>query len=259
MKKNVGKKIRLDIALVEKGLVESREKAQALIMAGQVLINDELKEKCGEKIPVESEIRIRGQKDRYVSRAAYKILKAFEEFPLNVANKICLDIGASTGGFTQVLLEKGAKKVIALDVGTNQLHWTLRNHPQVVCLEQTNIRTYEKSPHDDLSIEFICIDASFISLRLILPKAFELLEIHGELIALIKPQHEVGKDQVGKGGIVRDARLHELVQHEIECFSQEVGFEVLGRIPSPILGSTGNREFLIYLKKTYESPVSDII
>ncbi|MGE4232159.1 MAG: TlyA family RNA methyltransferase [Bacteriovoracia bacterium] len=242
------KKERIDVLLVSKGLAESRQKAQSLILAGQICIGDQLIDKPGTKVDVDAELRIRQQRDQYVSRAAYKLLGAIEEFRINLKEKICLDVGASTGGFTQVCLNFGAKKVYAVDVGTNQLHWSLRSDPRVVSLEKTNIRS---APKDIISekIDLCTVDTSFISLKIVLPEIIKFLGLSAEVVALIKPQHEVGKENVGKGGLVKDPNLHQQVIDEISSFAQTIGFNVKGLIRSPIEGTTGNKEFLIYLTR----------
>lgn len=240
-------KERLDILVVKTGIASTREKAQSLILAGRILSGDRLLEKPGMKIEVDTVLRLKGDSTEYVSRGAYKLKAAIESFQIQLKEKICLDIGASTGGFTQICLEWGASIVFAVDVGHNQLDWKLRSHPKVISLEGTNIRSADASIISR-PIDFICIDCSFISLKLVLPHALRFCKNNTEIVALIKPQHEVGRDQVGKGGIVRDQKLHELVKEEISAYSQSIGFNVLGLIESPIRGTTGNVEFLIYLK-----------
>lgn len=240
-------KERVDVLVVKQGLAESREKAQALILAGQILSGDHLYKKAGEKIDESTVLRVRGETDKYVSRGAYKLLGAVEKFSLVLSEKICLDVGASTGGFTQVCLEAGAKKVYAIDVGHNQMNWKIRNDQRVVCMEGVNMRTAEASLIRE-KVDFICIDASFISLRLILPSCLQFMKSGAEIVALIKPQHEVGPENVGKGGIVKDDQAREKARDDISIFAQSIGLKVLGLIDSPIKGTTGNIEYLIHLK-----------
>lgn len=240
-------KERVDVLVVKQGLAESREKAQAMILAGQILSGDHLYKKSGEKIDAGIVLRVRGETDKYVSRGAYKLLGAITSFKLNLEGKICLDVGASTGGFTQVCLEYGAPKVYAVDVGHNQMNWKIRSDTRVVCIEGLNMRTAESTIIPE-KVDFICIDASFISLRLILPSCLNFLKKQGELVALIKPQHEVGPENVGKGGIVKDDLAREKARDDISMFAQSIGFKLLGLIESPIKGTTGNIEYLIYLK-----------
>jgi 23S rRNA (cytidine1920-2'-O)/16S rRNA (cytidine1409-2'-O)-methyltransferase len=249
MSQKLSRKTRVDVLLVEQGLAETREKAQALVLAGQVCVGDRLLAKPGHKLPSDVMLRLKsGSKEargQYVSRGSHKLLGALEYFRTELQGKTCLDIGASTGGFTQVCLEHGAAKVYALDVGTNQLHWSLRSDPRVVSLEQINVR---EIPAGTIPlVDFICIDTSFISLKLVLPQAKAFLKPGGEMIVLIKPQHEVGKENVGKGGIVSDPVLHERVTREITDFAQSIGLASKGLIESSLKGTTGNKEFLIYL------------
>lgn len=239
-------KIRLDILVVKQGLADSREKAQALILAGQVLTGDRLLDKPGLKLDGEVQLRIRGDVDEFVSRGAKKLLGALENFKIKLDGKICLDVGASTGGFTQVCLKYGATKVYAVDVGSNQLHWKLRSDKRVVSMENTNVRTATEAILPE-KVDFVCIDTSFISLKLVLPSVLQFLKSDGQIVALIKPQHEVGKENVGKGGIVKDPALHSKVTSELSAFSQSIGLKVHGLIESPIKGTTGNIEFLIHL------------
>lgn len=242
-----GEKERLDLLVVQQGLAETREKAQAMILAGQILTGDQLLEKPGMKLARDVVLRVRGEVDHYVSRGAHKLLGALKTFQISLSDRTCLDVGASTGGFTQVCLEQGALKVYAVDVGTNQLHWKLRSDSRVISMENTNIRTGDPELIGE-KVGFVCIDASFISLKLIMPLLRQWLTPQGEVVALIKPQHEVGKENVGKGGIVRDPSLHAQVNADLSAFAQSIGFTVCGLIESPIKGTTGNTEFLIYLR-----------
>ncbi len=241
-------KERLDKLLVQKGLCESRQKAQALIMAGQVYVNGQRVDKAGTKVPVEAEIQIKGEACPFVSRGGLKLKKALEVFPLRVEGLVCADIGASTGGFTDCLLQHGAAKVFAIDVGHGQLHWRLRNDPRVVVMEGVNAR-YLRPEDLPEPVDLATIDVSFISLTKVLPAVKELVKPGGHIVALIKPQFEVGPRQVGKGGVVRDPRLHEQVVEEIKQFAQGLGLTVLGTTESPILGPAGNKEFLIFLAR----------
>ena len=242
------RKERVDVLVVEQGLAETREKAQALILAGKVHTGDRKLDKPGLKIDAALTLRLQGDQDPYVSRGAYKLLGAIDAFHIDLKNKRCLDIGASTGGFTQVCLEKGANKVIAVDVGHNQMHWKIKSDPRVICIEGVNMREEQPTIIGD-DVDFVCIDTSFISLRLILPTAVRHLRGQGECVALVKPQHEVRKEEVGKGGIVKDPMLHERVKKEITEFAQSIGFEVRGLIQSPLIGTSGNIEFLMYCQK----------
>ena len=241
-------KKRLDLLLVEKGICESRERAKALIMAGQVFVDGQKCDKAGENIDETKTPEIRGETLKYVSRGGLKLEKALAEFPIDLTDKVCMDIGASTGGFTDCMLQNGAKKVFAVDVGYGQFSWKLRNDTRVVNMERTNIR-YVTPENIGEAIEFASIDVSFISLRLVLPVLFELLKDNGEAVALIKPQFEAGREQVGKKGVVRDIKVHYAVIENVLNFAQNAGFAVLGLSYSPIKGPEGNIEYLAYLKK----------
>lgn len=240
-------KHRLDKLMVERGLAPSREKAQALIMAGQVVVGDHAAEKAGQQVTAEVEIRIKGDLLPFVSRGGLKLEKGLVTFGIDPDGRIAIDVGASTGGFTDCLLQRGAAKVYAVDVGYGQLAWKLREDPRVVVMEKTNIRNLQPEqlePLPDLAV----IDASFISLNLVLPPTLFLLKKPAEVIALIKPQFEVGKGAVGKGGIVRDPRLHDEVLANMEHLAAGLGAELLGICDSPITGADGNREFLMGLR-----------
>ena len=241
-------KERLDKVLVRRGLAESREKAQALIMAGQVYVNGIRIDKAGTKIPLEAEIEIRGKGLPFVSRGGLKLAHALKEFALEPRGFICADIGASTGGFTHCLLKAGARRVYAIDVGKGQLHFRLRQDPRVVVMEGVNAR-YLKAEDLPEPVDLATIDVSFISLTKVLPAVANILKPGGQIIALIKPQFEVGPKRVGKGGVVRDPKLHEEVVDQIKSFAQKLGFKVLGVAESPLLGPAGNKEFLILLEK----------
>ena len=247
------KKDRIDKILVDRGLTQSRERARALIMAGQVVVADHVAEKPGQMVPVAAEVRLKGELLPFVSRGGLKLQKALDEFNIDVAGLIVLDVGASTGGFTDCLLQRGAAKVIAVDVGYGQLAWKLRQDERVVNLEKTNIRylTPDKLPHiPDLAV----IDASFISLAKVLPATLILLKDEAVIIALIKPQFEVGRGEVGKGGVVRDAMKHREVITAISSVAENLGLKVRGVTESPILGPKGNREFLIFMVKVAGTP-----
>lgn len=240
-------KIRLDSRIFELGLTESREKAKAFIMAGQVFVNGMKVVKAGTTVLPEDKIEVRGTSE-FVSRGGHKLKKAMEVFPIDLNDKICMDIGASTGGFTDCMLQNGASRVYSIDVGYGQLAWKLRSDPRVVNLERTNVRyiTAEQVPD---AIDFFSVDVSFISLCLVLPAAYPLLRDGGECVCLIKPQFEAGREKVGKKGVVRDKSVHAEVIAKIDTFARELGFSVRGLDFSPIKGPEGNIEYLIYLKK----------
>lgn len=241
-------KIRLDQLLVNKGLVPSREKGKALVMAGQVYVNGKRAEKPGDNVNLLDVVEIKGNSLPYVSRGGLKLEKALQEFPLTLTGKIMLDIGASTGGFTDCALKNGAAKVYAVDVGYGQLDWSLRQDPRVVVMERTNARYLTPENITDVA-EVITIDVSFISLKKILPPLKALLKESGSIIALIKPQFEAGREMVGKKGVVKDAAIHCQVIREIITFSLELGLAVKGLTYSPVRGPEGNIEFLIWLEK----------
>lgn len=238
-------KVRLDRLLVERGLAESREKAQGLILAGQILVDEQKEEKCGTLVDVQAALRMLGEAPKYVSRGGLKLEGAIEHFRINPDAKVCLDIGASTGGFTDCLLQHGAGKVFAVDGGTNQLDWKLRRDLRVVVLEKTNAR-YLTFDRIGTLAELVTIDVSFISVTLILPALVPLLAPAAELIVLVKPQFEVGKGQVGKGGIVRDPAQHQEAVSKVSRKLLELGFSNLASMESPLLGAEGNREFFVH-------------
>lgn len=245
------KKERVDVLLVQQGLFDSREQAKRSVMAGEILgKNNERLDKPGQKIPVTTTLHMKGKKMPYVSRGGLKLAKALKVFKIDVSGKIVLDIGSSTGGFTDVMLQNGAKLSYALDVGTNQLVWQLREDPRVVVMEQTNFRYSKLADFTHGQPEFASIDVSFISLRLILPPLAKILPLGGEVAALIKPQFEAGKEHVGKHGIVRDHNVHKEVLEEVLAFANEDHFNVLGLDYSPIKGGQGNVEFLVHLQLT---------
>lgn len=236
---------RIDVLLVERGLAESREKAQAMIMAGEVLADEQKVDKPGHRVRTAAEIRLLGGAPKFVSRGGHKLEGALDGFGIDVAGKICADIGASTGGFTDCLLQKGAQKVYAVDVGTGQLHWNIRRDERVVVMERVNARYLTRDILPE-PIEFACCDVSFISVTLILPALTPLLAPGAEVVVLVKPQFEVGKGQVGKGGIVRDPELHRQSVAKVRAALEQAGFARTAERESPILGAEGNREFLLH-------------
>ena len=240
-------KQRLDKLMVERGLAPSREKAQALIMAGQVVVGDHAVDKSGQQVALDAEIRIKGDLLPFVSRGGLKLKKALDEFRVDVTGLVAIDVGASTGGFSDCLLQAGAVRVIAVDVGCGQLAWKLQQDPRVLSMEKTNIRYLTPGQLPEVP-DLATIDASFISLAKVLPATVALLRPGGRIIALIKPQFEVGKGEVGKGGIVRDPAAHERVLEAIRQTAGELGLHVAGLCESPITGADGNREFLILLE-----------
>ena len=244
-------KKRLDVLLVERGLASSREKAKALIMAGVVYVNQNKEDKAGASFdPEETQIEVRGAAIPYVSRGGLKLEKALKVFPIDLTGRVCMDIGASTGGFTDCMLQNGASKVYSIDVGYGQLDWKLRNDPRVVCMEKTNFR-YVKP--EDLgegpAPSFASVDVSFIGLDKILPAALQILTPGAEMVCLIKPQFEAGRDKVGKKGVVRDRSVHEEVVENVTSMAAGLGFEILGLDFSPIRGPEGNIEYLMYIRK----------
>lgn len=243
----MAEKERIDKLMVQRQLAGSRERARALIMAGRVLVNEQVVDKVGTRVDAATEIRLKGDDIPYVSRGGLKLAEALQTFALDVAGRTAIDVGASTGGFTDCLLQKGAARVFAVDVGYGQLAWQLREDDRVVNLERTNIRTLQPEQLD-VRPDVAVIDASFISLDKVLPPTLKLLQPGSDVIALIKPQFEVGKGLVGKGGVVRDPELHEQVVARIKGLASELGCRVLGLCESPILGPKGNREFLIHLR-----------
>ena len=245
------KKVRLDLYLVENGFTESREKAKALIMSGIVYVNDQKELKAGRDIKKDDIVEVRGATLKYVSRGGLKLEKAMQEFPTDLTDCICMDIGASTGGFTDCLLMNGVKKVYAIDVGYGQLAWKLRSDERVVNLERTNFRYITREQISE-EIDFASVDVSFISLKIILPVMYELLKADGEAVCLIKPQFEAGREKVGKKGVVRDVNVHTEVIENIVGFAASQKFKVLGLSYSPVKGPEGNIEYLVYLKKTNE-------
>ena len=250
-------KERVDVLAYKQGLFETREQAKRGVMAGLVIavLNGERFDKPGEKIPDDTELKLKGEKLKYVSRGGLKLEKALEKFEISVEGKTTIDIGASTGGFTDVMLQNGAKLVYAVDVGTNQLAWKLRQDSRVINMEKQNIRTVTAEQIGEL-VDFISIDVAFISLDKVLPVATNLLKDTGSLVALIKPQFEAGKENVGKGGIVRDSEIHKEVLHRILHVAYDCGLYTHGLTFSPIKGMEGNIEFLGYFKKYEEGALT---
>lgn len=251
-------KERVDVLAYRQGLFETREQAKRGVMAGLVvaLANGERFDKPGEKIDDATELKLKGEKLKYVSRGGLKLEKALQVFGLSVADRVALDIGASTGGFTDVMLQAGARLVYAVDVGTNQLAWKLRQDERVVSMEQFNFR-YAEPADFDFQPSFASIDVSFISLSLILPALYQILEEGGQVVALIKPQFEAGREQIGKKGIIKDKKVHLAVLETVTAFMLEAGFSVKGLDFSPIQGGHGNVEFLAFLEKS-EQPKNDL-
>lgn len=243
-------RIRLDVLLVERALATSRERAQGLILAGQVRVGGHVVTKAGTFVAADAQVEISGPEHPYVSRGGIKLAAALDAFAIEVAGRQALDIGASTGGFTDALLQRGAARVVALDVGHGQLDWKLRNDPRVVVLERVNARTLTPGqlPGPTRRFDIVTIDVSFISLRHILPVVPPLLGSDGHLVALVKPQFEAGRSEVGKGGIVRDPVVHARVLEDVAAAADTLGLRRLGLIESPIAGMEGNREFLLHLR-----------
>lgn len=250
------KKTRLDVAVYEQGYAPSREKAKAIIMAGIVYVNNQKVDKAGFELKEGDVLEVRGKTLQYVSRGGLKLEKAMQEFPITLDGKVCMDVGASTGGFTDCMLQNGAVKVYSVDVGYGQLAWKLRTDERVVNLERTNFRyaTHEQIPDE---IDFASVDVSFISLKHILPNLNTLLAPDGQAVCLIKPQFEAGKEKVGKKGVVRDLNVHLEVVENVINLAVENGFSVMGLQFSPIKGPEGNIEYLIYLNKSTTPIVSE--
>ncbi|MDF2907947.1 MAG: yqxC [Herbinix sp.] len=241
-------KERLDILMVNRNLAESREKAKAIIMSGNVFVDGQREDKAGSTFSEEVSIEVKGNPLKYVSRGGLKLEKAMAQYGVSLEGKICMDVGSSTGGFTDCMLQNGAVKVFAVDVGTNQLAWKLRQDPRVVSMEKTNIR-YLTSDQIKEEIAFASIDVSFISLTKVLQPVRDLLRAEGEIVCLIKPQFEAGREKVGKKGVVRDHKVHEEVIELVSTYASSIGFDCLNLDFSPIKGPEGNIEYLLYLKK----------
>lgn len=250
------KKERLDIRLVREGLCDSREKAKALIMSGNVYVGEEREDKAGTMVPEDKPIRIRENPLRYVSRGGLKLEKAISRFSLQMENKVCIDAGASTGGFTDCMLQNGAKRVYAIDVGYGQLAWSLRSDERVVVLEKTNVRFLTEEQVPELC-DFASADLSFISLTKVLDSIAARLTQNGQMVCLVKPQFEAGRENVGKKGVVRDAAVHEEVLRGITDWVLAHGFSILGLTYSPVRGPEGNIEYLLYLEKGGSSDLQD--
>lgn len=250
-------KERLDVLLVNRGLAASREKAKAIIMSGSVYVDGQKEDKAGQTFPEEANIEVRGSTLKYVSRGGLKLEKAMECFDVSLSGKICMDVGSSTGGFTDCMLQNGAVKVYAVDVGHGQLDWKLRNDPRVICMEKTNIR-YVKPEDIEDRIQFSSIDVSFISLTKVLGPVKELLTDDGEIVCLIKPQFEAGREKVGKHGVVREASVHKEVIDMVMNYAVSINFEVMNLEFSPIKGPEGNIEYLLHLLKHQSGDYSNI-
>jgi 23S rRNA (cytidine1920-2'-O)/16S rRNA (cytidine1409-2'-O)-methyltransferase len=242
------KKPRLDRLLVERGLAASRQRAAALILAGRVTVEGRRAEKAAQQVAADARLEVLEDDEGYVSRGGIKLAAALEAFSLSVAGLAAMDVGASTGGFTDCLLRRGARRVYAVDVGYGQLAWKLRQDPRVVVLERTNVRYLERQQIPE-AVDLATIDTSFISLTKVIPRVIEFLGENGRLLALIKPQFEVGRGRVGKGGVVRQPELHQQVVSEVERFCRDQGLAVEGVVESPLLGPKGNREFFILAVK----------
>ena len=254
-------KQRLDTYLTEHGFAESREKAKSLIMSGIVYINNQKADKAGDAVPENALVEVRGNTLRYVSRGGLKLEKAIAAFRLSLQDQICMDVGASTGGFTDCMLQNGAAKVYCVDVGYGQLAWTLRQDPRVHNMERTNIR-YVTPDDIDEPLDFVSIDVAFISLKLVLPVVYSLLKETGEVVALIKPQFEAGREKVGKKGVVREKSVHVEVVENVLAFTRSMGFRVSAVTYSPIKGPEGNIEYLMHASKQGADnaiPVAEIV
>ena len=241
-------KKRLDVMLVERGLAESREKAKAIIMSGIVYVDGEKEDKAGSNFPETVEIEVRGKTLKYVSRGGLKLEKAMEVFPIELDGKVCMDVGSSTGGFTDCMLQNGAVKVYSVDVGYGQLAWKLRQDERVVVMEKTNIRYVKPEDIEEL-VDFASVDVSFISLSKVLPPLRDLLKDEAEVVCLIKPQFEAGREKVGKKGVVRDKSVHVEVIENVLGYAEDAGFTVLGLDFSPVKGPEGNIEYLMHIRK----------
>ena len=251
-------KERLDVLLVNRGLAASREKAKAIIMSGSVYVDGQKEDKASQTFPEEANIEVRGSTLKYVSRGGLKLEKAMECFDVSLSGKICMDVGSSTGGFTDCMLQNGAVKVYAVDVGHGQLDWKLRNDQRVICMEKTNIR-YVKPEDIEDRIQFSSIDVSFISLTKVLGPVKELLTDDGEIVCLIKPQFEAGREKVGKHGVVREASVHKEVIDMVMNYAVSINFEVLNLEFSPVKGPEGNIEYLLHLLKHQSGEYSSFL
>ncbi len=250
------KKERLDVLLTARGLAASREKAKAVIMSGCVYVDGQKEDKAGASFPEDVEIEVRGAALKYVSRGGLKLEKAMKAFNLTLEHRVCMDVGASTGGFTDCMLQNGAVKVYAVDVGHGQLDWGLRNDPRVVCMEKTNIR-YVRPEDIPERVDFVSIDVSFISLTKVLLPVRELLKPKGQVVCLIKPQFEAGREKVGKKGVVREKATHLEVIRKVIAYSAEIGFDIRQLDFSPVKGPEGNIEYLLFLQKNSSAGLSE--
>ena len=253
-------KERLDVLLVKRGLAESREKAKAIIMTGNVFVDNQREDKAGQSFPDTVSIEVKGKKMPYVSRGGYKLERGMEIFPIELTEKVCMDVGASTGGFTDCMLQNGATKVFAIDVGTNQLAWKLRQDERVVSMEKTNIRYVVPDDIKEL-VDFVSIDVAFISLTKVLEPVWALMKDQAQIVCLIKPQFEAGREKVGKKGVVREKSTHLEVIHMVLDYAFSHGFSLLGIDHSPIRGPEGNIEYLLYARKeaSREACVNEIL
>ena len=240
-------KERLDVLLVRRGLAESREKAKAVIMAGEVFVENQREDKAGQTFPLSSHIEVRGKKMKYVSRGGYKLERAIESFPIALEGRVCMDVGSSTGGFTDCMLQNGASRVYAIDVGTNQLAWGLRRDERVISMEKTNIRYVVPEDIGEL-VEFVSIDVAFISLTKVLLPVKALMSEGAQIVCLIKPQFEAGREKVGKKGVVRDPEVHREVIAAVAEYAKSIGFGIAGLEYSPIRGPEGNIEYLLFMR-----------
>lgn len=250
-------KERLDVLLVKRNLAESREKAKAVIMAGNVFVDGQREDKAGSTFPDTVRIEVKGAPMKYVSRGGFKLEKAVKQYGVSLVGKVCMDVGSSTGGFTDCMLQNGAKKVYAVDVGTNQLAWKLRQDERVVSMEKTNVRYLEPEQIPE-QIDFISVDVAFISLTKVLCPVRELLKEQGEIVCLIKPQFEAGREKVGKKGVVRDRDVHAEVIGKVILHAAGLGFRILNLDYSPIKGPEGNIEYLLHIRKIMIMPESDL-
>lgn len=250
-------KERLDVLLVNRGLAPSREKAKAIIMSGVVFVDGQREDKAGADFDVNVPIEVKGNTLKYVSRGGLKLEKAMANFDVSLADKICMDVGSSTGGFTDCMLQNGAVKVYAVDVGNGQLHWKLRQDERVICMEKTNIRYVTPDQIAD-KIDFSSIDVSFISLTKVLKPVKDLLTDKGEIVCLVKPQFEAGREKVGKKGVVRDIKVHKEVINMVIDYAREIGFTICNLDYSPIKGPEGNIEYLLHLSKDAEDGTTEI-
>ncbi|WP_455714099.1 TlyA family RNA methyltransferase [Anaerosporobacter sp.] len=248
-------KERLDVLLVQRNLAESREKAKAIIMSGNVFVEGQREDKAGSMFPDHVEIEVKGHSMKYVSRGGYKLEKAIEQYGVSVQDKVCMDVGSSTGGFTDCMLQNGAVKVYAVDVGTNQLAWSLRSDERVISMEKTNIRYVTREDINE-PIAFSSIDVAFISLTKVLIPVRNLLDKNGQVVCLIKPQFEAGREKVGKKGVVREKSVHIEVIEKVIRFAVSIGFTILNLDYSPIKGPEGNIEYLLYIEKNEDSNIA---